>query len=1079
MTPDKKGDDGWQCYILSHDDQDRSLELCYLRALQTRVNVTLYDSGLNVISSFVGFADGSMNDVDYSDGIHEVAFKALTTFLSNAEGRIGGYFEVFDGDFVGCKNARLSGSKRANTVDFNVDVFDENQDALLEFEGSSGWEEVNALHDMGITQTKVSARRESMKYFDVSMEGVYVRLLDLFDFHFGLDKFSLTVADHLLVGEASVAVNGEKNNASAMIEIKDDDSNELFLAEALTGWEDMNALWDMGLTDSHVFARLDGEDLARAKVDSVYVRMSDIEDMKSGVERLSVMFDGTDYVVDTSLEVRAHVKDTSAALQIEVLDKNSDELFLAEALTGWEDMNALWDMGLTDSHVFARLDGEDLARAKVDSVYVRMSDIEDMKSGVERLSVMFDGTDYVVDTSIVFFGSIKRQEIIARLEGYDQNGIEIMFIEGATAWEGVRSWLDMGIDRTHLVARLDGSELGQVQFKEAHVRCFDHSECSLGVEALDASLDEESFIKATVLLSHRSSEFVIIADVEMYNEDAVFVKVIGEYDSYKQWGVDLERAIVKLNGEERMNMTMSGLMRPLQDTMNDEHMAMDMTLYLAVDDDVIDVKAMHVDIVSDDAMKYMNIESSMAGVMNRDEIFHGDLFVTKQSSEWTISTQNFELKDMTALPSFEPSASPTVLPTSLPTQGPTVAPTKNPTNTPSMMPTKTPTASPSRFPTATPTASPSFQPSTSPTFSPTPSPTQVPTVAPTKNPSASPTRVPTLTPTKSPTFSPTRAGETVRPTRMPTASPTRRPTARPTQSPTTSEPSLSPSLALQTEVKIAGSVTLAGLNESDFDSDYVEALEESIAESISDDPSSVEVNVTGFTKVNETQQVRRRLSEELAVDFTAKLIAEEVGISVSTVDAVFDTVLSKIEAAVSVGNIARDITTKVSQTKGVAVNPVVINKLKGDRTATVVTQLRTPGPSSSPTHSPTLSPTMPFVVNQNDDSALGMDSMAAVAIFVVAALVLLGLCTIAILKSSSGQNKMVLTYEAATTNGLEKAEDMDDVVGAEMVLGHDGYDSCLQVEDGSGGGNHLQIEYRQSDMEIVKTIGEVNDGVQI
>jgi hypothetical protein len=122
---------------------------------------------------------------------------------------------------------------------------------------------------------------------------------------------------------------------------------------------------------------------------------------------------------------------------------------------------------------------------------------------------------------------------------------------------------------------------------------------------------------------------------------------------------------------------------------------------------------------------------------------------------------------------------------------------------------------------------------------------------------------------------------------------------------------------------------------------------------------------------------------------------------------------------------------------------------------------------------------MPFVVNQNDDSALGMDSMAAVAIFVVAALVLLGLCTIAILKSSSGQNKMVLTYEAATTNGLEKAEDMDDVVGAEMVLGYDGYDSCLQVEDGSGGGNHLQIEYRQSDMEIVKTIGEVDDGVQI
>lgn len=199
-----------------------------------------------------------------------------------------------------------------------------------------------------------------------------------------------------------------------------------------------------------------------------------------------------------------------------------------------------------------------------------------------------------------------------------------------------------------------------------------------------------------------------------------------------------------------------------------------------------------------------------------------------------------------------------------------------------------------------------------------------------------------------------------------------------------------------------GSVNLAGVNQSDFDEDYVEALEDGIAESISDDPSSVEVNVTGFTEANGT---RRRLALGLSVQFTAKIIAEEVGITVVSVDDVFDKVLAKIETSVSSGDLASGMNTKLVEKKGADAKTVAVDSLAGDKAAMVVTQLRTPVPSGSPTYAPSMSP----IAQTDNGSSGGVDMVMLVVIIVIAVLVLVALVGVVVMKKSNNKVAVVST----------------------------------------------------------------------
>lgn len=193
----------------------------------------------------------------------------------------------------------------------------------------------------------------------------------------------------------------------------------------------------------------------------------------------------------------------------------------------------------------------------------------------------------------------------------------------------------------------------------------------------------------------------------------------------------------------------------------------------------------------------------------------------------------------------------------------------------------------------------------------------------------------------------------------------------------TSVPTLSPSLSLQTEVKFVGAVTLASVTESDFDGDYVAALEDSIAESISDDPSSTEVNVTGFSTGN-TEGRRRLRADLLSVEFTVTMIAEKVGITVVFVDDVFDEVLSKIDTSASSGALASAMNIKLVESKDSDVKTVVVDNVIGDKSLMVLTQVRSPVPSSAPTYAPTQAP----------KESSGGDTLLIIIIVAVAVLVL-------------------------------------------------------------------------------------------
>ncbi|KAL7567136.1 hypothetical protein ACA910_009463 [Epithemia clementina (nom. ined.)] len=122
---------------------------------------------------------------------------------------------------------------------------------------------------------------------------------------------------------------------------------------------------------------------------------------------------------------------------------------------------------------------------------------------------------------------------------------------------------------------------------------------------------------------------------------------------------------------------------------------------------------------------------------------------------------------VSALPSTEPSLSPSDYPSSLPSWSPSV----NPSSIPTFSPSANPTLSPSVNPTDDPTLSPSVNPTDDPTLSPSVYPTLSPFVYPTSFPSWSPSVQPTAFP------SPLNTN-----TDFPTESPSMEPTALPSDS---------------------------------------------------------------------------------------------------------------------------------------------------------------------------------------------------------------------------------------------------------------------------------------------------------
>eukprot|EP00804_Cyclotella_cryptica_P018209 CCRYP_005958-RC/>CCRYP_005958-RC protein AED:0.26 eAED:0.26 QI:1702/1/1/1/0.86/0.89/38/579/1095 len=163
----------------------------------------------------------------------------------------------------------------------------------------------------------------------------------------------------------------------------------------------------------------------------------------------------------------------------------------------------------------------------------------------------------------------------------------------------------------------------------------------------------------------------------------------------------------------------------------------------------------------------------------------------------------------TIAPSITPSLAPTISPTISPSGSPTLSPSLSPSITPSRVPTLSPALGPTVSPTLAPTLSPSITPSVVPTLLPTPVLSVSPTLAPSLSPSLSLSVLPTLAPTSSePTISPsftvttqvpTQSLLTESPTLGPSPSPTLSPSLIPTLSTTTLVPTITPTLSLVTE----------------------------------------------------------------------------------------------------------------------------------------------------------------------------------------------------------------------------------------------------------------------------------------
>ena len=167
---------------------------------------------------------------------------------------------------------------------------------------------------------------------------------------------------------------------------------------------------------------------------------------------------------------------------------------------------------------------------------------------------------------------------------------------------------------------------------------------------------------------------------------------------------------------------------------------------------------------------------------------YADKYFTDNASKYPDITKEY-LSD--AVPSTEPTATPSAKPTTVPSVQPTATPSAKPTAAPSVQPTATPSAKPTAAPSSSPSTVPTAVPSAKPTVTPTVKPTAVPTTVSSTKPSSPPTAIPVAQPSGNPVIIPSTSSApsvTAAPvvTTIPEATDT---PAKPTAAVSTSNPS--------------------------------------------------------------------------------------------------------------------------------------------------------------------------------------------------------------------------------------------------------------------------------------------------
>jgi hypothetical protein len=289
-----------------------------------------------------------------------------------------------------------------------------------------------------------------------------------------------------------------------------------------------------------------------------------------------------------------------------------------------------------------------------------------MTAGVDKVSLVIGDDEIVVDNSFGVRGVVDAKHVDISIDLKDKNDKELFLLSGKTGWEEFNSLIDMGVSDTELLARLDGDELFRAGFDSVYVRLMDGmNNMTAGVDKFAMALDAEVVIETTLEVSKHQEQWGVLWLLFKHGEEMLAVEgqmavVVGDVHACRcLWPdrtVEVQKFLLRVDGEEKIDTTMTAYMTEVEDSRVNLHMAVDLQMFVSVEqEEYLNLQGMHADFTS--GGNSLSIASRMYGILYADEVFNGTLSVDKLDAQWTIYTNNFELLPLriTAAPSVAPT----------------------------------------------------------------------------------------------------------------------------------------------------------------------------------------------------------------------------------------------------------------------------------------------------------------------------------------------------------------------------------------------------------------------------------------
>ena len=330
---------------------------------------------------------------------------------------------------------------------------------------------------------------------------------------------------------------------------------------------------------------------------------------------------------------------------------------------------------------------------------MRFESLDDMSAGVHDIAVALVGETVVDEVTFRMAAAVKSQfaDLSVTIEK-GKSDEEVLFVSGVTGWEDFNALYDMGVTATEFLVRYDGEEQLRVSMEGASVRFESLDDMSAGLEKLTVIISENERVQTSMAVHREDIQVAILFVVILHEEESFYVNLTGALDmlSYQEWDANVEKACVRLDGQEFITATMAAQMHSVVDSMNDVHMAMAMRGFVAIDsEEYLNLQGLHADIIADRCASEISVASRMYGIFTGDEVFNGTTSIDRQTSQcigdqtsecqctgeqtsqWVISTNGFELQRLieTSAPTLKPTSAPILRPTLRPTSVPTLLPT--------------------------------------------------------------------------------------------------------------------------------------------------------------------------------------------------------------------------------------------------------------------------------------------------------------------------------------------------------------------------------------------------------------------